>query len=171
MKFTNISKLLIKFIGGGLVNFPTRYLKEVEVEAEGGENDGGGNSDNLSIIAKSINASLPSSVPQPVGIYFPGIMSNIDGKTYEVIYDFDSVVTKGRYSNNLDADDGIIYKQEVPGISKIDTCLLYPSGTVLTNGMLLDPFYKDRNYPGFIGSINYFDDNEEYGLIHFQKVL
>lgn len=46
MKLTNLSKLLIKFIGGGLVNFPTRYLKEVEVEAEGGENDGGGSGNN-----------------------------------------------------------------------------------------------------------------------------
>lgn len=60
MKFTNLSKLLIKFIGGGLVNFPTRYLKEVEVEAEGGENDGGGsgnNDDELISNTKKIYAS------------------------------------------------------------------------------------------------------------------
>ena len=28
-------------MGGGLVNFPTRYLKEVELEGEGGESEGG----------------------------------------------------------------------------------------------------------------------------------
>lgn len=53
MKFTNISKLLIKFIGGGLVNFPTRYLKEVEVEAEDGENDGGGSGNNDELLLKT----------------------------------------------------------------------------------------------------------------------
>lgn len=53
MKFTNLSKLLIKFIGGGLVNFPTRYLKEVEVEAEGGESDGGGSGNDDELLLKS----------------------------------------------------------------------------------------------------------------------
>ena len=53
MKFTNLSKLLIKFIGGGLVNFPTRYLKEVEVEAEGGESDGGGSGNNDELLLKT----------------------------------------------------------------------------------------------------------------------
>lgn len=62
MKLTNLSKLLIKFIGGGLVNFPTRYLKEVEVEAEGGENDGGGseNDDELLLKTKQIIADYAS---------------------------------------------------------------------------------------------------------------
>lgn len=53
MKFTNLSKLLIKFIGGGLVNFPTRYLKEVEVEAEGGESDGGESENNDELLLKT----------------------------------------------------------------------------------------------------------------------
>lgn len=59
MKLTNLSKLLIKFIGGGLVNFPTRYLKEVEVEAEGGESDGEGSENNDELISntKKIYAS------------------------------------------------------------------------------------------------------------------
>lgn len=59
MKFTNLSKLLIKFIGGGLVNFPTRYLKEVELEAEGGESDGGGsgNDDELVLHTKEVIAN------------------------------------------------------------------------------------------------------------------
>lgn len=53
MKFTNLSKLLIKFIGGGLVNFPTRYLKEVEVEAEGGESDGEGSGNDNELLLKT----------------------------------------------------------------------------------------------------------------------
>lgn len=53
MKLTNLSKLLIKFIGGGLVNFPTRYLKEVEVEAEGGESDSGGSGNDNELLLKT----------------------------------------------------------------------------------------------------------------------
>ena len=40
-------------MGGGLVNFPTRYLKEVELEGEGGENDGGGSGSNDELILKT----------------------------------------------------------------------------------------------------------------------
>lgn len=31
MKYTNIKKLLIKFMGGGLINFPTRFLRYVKI--------------------------------------------------------------------------------------------------------------------------------------------
>lgn len=47
MKFTNISKFIIKFMGGGKINFPFNYLKEVEIngdndgESGGSENSGG----------------------------------------------------------------------------------------------------------------------------------
>lgn len=45
MKFTNISKFIIKFMGGGKINFPFNYLKEVEIN---GDNDGesGGSDEN-----------------------------------------------------------------------------------------------------------------------------
>ena len=39
MKFTNISKFIIKFMGGGKINFPFNNLKEVEIN---GDNDGEG---------------------------------------------------------------------------------------------------------------------------------
>lgn len=40
MKFTNLSKLLIKFIGGGKIDFPTNNLREVEIEPfDGGASD------------------------------------------------------------------------------------------------------------------------------------
>ena len=53
MKFTNISKFIIKFMGGGKINFPFNHLKEVEVEAEGGESDGGGSEDNDELLLKT----------------------------------------------------------------------------------------------------------------------
>lgn len=45
MKIEHINKLILKFIGGGIVNFPTRFLKWIKVEScdcnGGGEDDGG----------------------------------------------------------------------------------------------------------------------------------
>lgn len=48
MKYTNIKKLLIKFMGGGLINFPTRFLRWVKIDGdlEGDDSGGGSDSDN-----------------------------------------------------------------------------------------------------------------------------
>lgn len=42
MKVTNIKKLWIKFIGGGLIKFPHENLREVEIEGDGLDGGGGG---------------------------------------------------------------------------------------------------------------------------------
>lgn len=42
MKYTNIKKLLIKFMGGGLINFPTRFLKWIKIDGNAEGDDGGG---------------------------------------------------------------------------------------------------------------------------------
>lgn len=46
MKIEHIHKLILKFMGGGIVNFPTRFLKWIKVEScdcdGGGGDDGGG---------------------------------------------------------------------------------------------------------------------------------
>ena len=43
MKYTNIKKLLIKFMGGGLINFPTRFLRWIKIDGDTeGDDDGGG---------------------------------------------------------------------------------------------------------------------------------
>ncbi len=45
MKFTNIKQLIIKFMGGGIINFPTRFLRWVKIEGDtDGSDDGGGDS-------------------------------------------------------------------------------------------------------------------------------
>ena len=41
MKFTNVKQLIIKFMGGGLINFPTRFLRWVKITGDT-EDDGGG---------------------------------------------------------------------------------------------------------------------------------
>ena len=47
MKYTNIKKLLIKFMGGGLINFPTRFLRWIKIDgdAEGDDSGDGGGGD------------------------------------------------------------------------------------------------------------------------------
>lgn len=49
MKFTNISKFIIKFMGGGKINFPFNHLKEVEINGDndGESGEGGGSSENV----------------------------------------------------------------------------------------------------------------------------
>lgn len=43
MKFTNVKQLIIKFMGGGLINFPTRFLRWVKINGDSdGSDDGGG---------------------------------------------------------------------------------------------------------------------------------
>lgn len=41
MKYTNIKKLLIKFMGGGLINFPTRFLRWIKIDGDADGDDGG----------------------------------------------------------------------------------------------------------------------------------
>ena len=55
MKFTNVKQLIIKFMGGGLINFPTRFLRWVKINGDtddsddGGSDDGGGGSGSMSM--------------------------------------------------------------------------------------------------------------------------
>ena len=42
MKFTNVKQLIIKFMGGGLINFTTRFLRWVKINGDSDDSDGGG---------------------------------------------------------------------------------------------------------------------------------
>lgn len=52
MKFTNIRQLLINFKGGGLINFPFKHLKEVDID---GDTDGQGGGDNDSLVDSALS--------------------------------------------------------------------------------------------------------------------
>lgn len=45
MKFTNVKQLIIKFMGGGLINFPTRFLRWVKINGDTDDSDDGGGDD------------------------------------------------------------------------------------------------------------------------------
>ena len=117
MKFTNLSKLWIKFIGGGLVNFPTRYLKEVEVEAEGGESDGEGSGNNDELLLKTKQ-----------------LIADYGSKTFGSGTDKYTV-------DNVELPDAYIYFDDVGGI--LYDCSLE---AVYISGQPLIPLYlKSRN--------------------------
>ena len=77
MKYTNIKKLLIKFFGGGLINFPTRFLRWVIIEGDSdgddGEDDGGDEGDTEYVFFCSLDI-------QP-----KGYLTNMDGDNYSSI--------------------------------------------------------------------------------------
>ena len=62
MKFTNVKQLIIKFMGGGLINFPTRFLRWVKIngdtEDDGDSDDGGGSEGSLDINTILDNISI-----------------------------------------------------------------------------------------------------------------
>jgi len=49
MKFTNVKQLIIKFMGGGLINFPTRFLRWVKIDGDAESDDGGEDGDNSDV--------------------------------------------------------------------------------------------------------------------------
>lgn len=53
MKVTNIKKLWIKFIGGGLIKFPHENLREVEIDGDG--LDGGGGQEEVDVVKQYID--------------------------------------------------------------------------------------------------------------------
>lgn len=63
MKVTKLTKLLISFMGGGKIDFPTRHLKEVEINGDGLDGGGGGQEETdevkiyLDEVATRINSS------------------------------------------------------------------------------------------------------------------
>lgn len=42
MKYTNIKQLIIKFVGGGIINFPTRFLRWIKINGDTDDGEGGG---------------------------------------------------------------------------------------------------------------------------------
>lgn len=78
MKFTNIKQLIIKFMGGGIINFPTRFLRWVKIEGDtDGSDDGGGDE--------------PTPEPQPLNFLsnfpFPSkLIGVVDNTNWEGVY-------------------------------------------------------------------------------------
>ena len=54
MKFTNVKQLIIKFMGGGIINFPTRFLRWVKINGDSDDSDGGGSSSDVFFVPATI---------------------------------------------------------------------------------------------------------------------
>ena len=86
MKFTNVKQLIIKFMGGGLINFPTRFLRWVKINGDVEGDDGGGGSG-------SGDDEYLSNVLEL--LYTPGIEYNF--LTTDNIYVEGCILTKEEY--------------------------------------------------------------------------
>lgn len=62
MKITNLTKLIIRFLGGGKIDFPTSNLREVEIEPfdNEGSSEESGNNDELILKTKQLIADYGS---------------------------------------------------------------------------------------------------------------
>lgn len=63
MKITKLTKLLISFMGGGKIDFPTRHLRDVEIEGDGLDGGGGGQeeTDEVKIYLDELATKVKSS--------------------------------------------------------------------------------------------------------------
>lgn len=60
MKFINVKQLIIKFMGGGLINFPTRFLRWIKID---GDVDGSDDSSDDKIDAFNGDYFFPMHIP------------------------------------------------------------------------------------------------------------
>lgn len=89
MKFTNVKQLIIKFMGGGLINFPTRFLRWVKINGDtdnSDDGDGGGGGEDNEYLSNVLEL-----------LYTPGIIYNF--LTTDNIYTDGCILTKGEYQD------------------------------------------------------------------------
>ena len=88
MKFTNIKQLIIKFMGGGIINFPTRFLRWVKIEGnidgsdDGGDGGGGSGGDDEIVDAFSLFPNPPLK-----------LIGYIDNSSWDAIDDNNNNIT------------------------------------------------------------------------------
>ena len=78
MKVTKLTKLLISFMGGGKIDFPTRHLREVEIEGDGLDG-GGGDQEEVDVVKQHIDNFVLFSKENGSEIDY---LDNIFYKTY-----------------------------------------------------------------------------------------
>ena len=102
MKFTNVKQLIIKFFGGGIINFPTRFLRWVKINGDTDNSDDGGGDTPVSDVKPwlkglCINENLPEDVEQLKDCFhnagfaiapFGGSLQNITKLTDEEIENY-----------------------------------------------------------------------------------
>lgn len=105
MKFTNIKQLIIKFMGGGIINFPTRFLRWVKINGDSdGDNEGGEDGSNSDVFF------VPATI-QPKYFVNDGDTEPIEIKNYTpsdltvFLYNKEDIISLGideELLNNLD---------------------------------------------------------------------
>ena len=159
MKVTNIKKLLIKFIGGGLINFPTRFLRWIKIDGDG---IGDSTSTEVYIKFKAENFGLRDNDN------VPDTVDRTKGYTLDEIFDISGNVLEGFIKAQEDTRDNLIsdgYDKYAIGLLMGDYNYSYNE---LTNGLFNYCSYesgnigsRDGSYPVIsLGFIKYLGNGE-----------
>ena len=95
MKFTNIKQLIIKFVGGGIINFPTRFLRWVKINGDvDGSNDGENNQNMLDYFPFDFSDAKPVGfvIRKNWNFTIGNLPDGVDERTYGYVIDDDSVI-------------------------------------------------------------------------------
>lgn len=112
MKFTNVKQLIIKFMGGGLINFPTRFLRWVKINGDTeGSDDGGGDSGGGEEGNSNIFFSPLAIQPTHIGVFIDDTFSIVEIKDVTLnadgdlggplIYSKEDLISVGINENDL----------------------------------------------------------------------
>lgn len=145
MKYTNIKKLLIKFMGGELINFPTRFLRWIKIDGDS-EDDGSGEDNGSGDVTPSqeniLDVLSRDSPIKPVGyaIYLNNGYEFIDTTDFKELKDIvnfyysldnlnHNIVVVYNYDDYYESipEDGplvrISFNQEQSGLEYLQICV------------------------------------------------
>ena len=140
MKYTNIKKLLIKFMGGGLINFPTRFLRWIKIDGDAeGDDGGGGGGDGGDTSKEAFLFQVLTIINGSEGFYFD------ENTTQEYVFpisDWDDSFAEGyTLLGNKENADYVIY-----GDNADDDIYYYMFVTADELNTLEELYYPYKNY-------------------------
>lgn len=105
MKVTKLTKLLISFMGGGKIDFPTRHLREVEIEGDGLDGGGGGQeeTDEVKIYLDELATRVKSSKDY-VSSYDMALNSFIPKEIIEGEDGFEDIINSSKEQGKVQGD-------------------------------------------------------------------
>ena len=179
MKYTNIKKLLIKFMGGGLINFPTRFLRWVKIDgdadSDGGSDDGEDGSENNSNIFFQLAAIQPSKYevylsenepPTLIDIKNLDLNTFIDyyenGKNINFVYSKEELTKLGFSLEELEALENF----DINNIEFTENNSIRIDGSIIRNNFIIYDLSLINDDTGYIiieiNKIHYTSNNNYY---------
>ena len=140
MKYTNIKKLLIKFMGGGLINFPTRFLRWIKIDGDAeGDDSGGGGGDGEDASEEAFLFQVLTIINGSEGFYFDE--NTTQGYVFPISDWDDSFAEGSTLLGNKETADYVI-----SGYNADDDITYYMFVTADELNTLEELYYPYKNY-------------------------